>query len=844
MKKIVLTLCLFTLAVGGLAFGQSSRSARSADDDADVRSRSRSRSEKKLTRSEKKALEKAKKQQVQEEKKQKAELEKARKQQEKEMRAKQRAQAKAQRRLERKAHRSLEEEEFASRKLSKKQIKKQEKKKARSLSRSGAHSKITREEHPKERVARIARSRSEERSAKRSAKRSEVKRSAVKRSEKRSAKRSAVKVDTRKIEREQRKLRERQEKEERKRRAALKHEEKNQERIQRLADLRAKELRKKDEHRAEHERRAELARQLALKERKRVSDQADRLAFVRQDRAEKMHRWTELRGLDLKRDFDGGRYADLYKAPSWPVASWFFENKDLLNVSVNYKYATDAYADDRRRFDVTGIEFGYQPIQLQDISLASKLINDGKLTYAGSTTFVAAANAAAAIETARGAAAGQQLTVARAAVEAVPGIPQSIIVAANTAGLVDGNAVAAAIGNAALPAIIATANAATAAAVNPQEAALDVLVIKEVVGTADAAAVNAAAKATDNNAAMQRLATAMATNNYLKNLATQVVHFNGKTEEYGTSIDFARYVMGKNVALGVQIPVLYRHNTLDCDFAYIKDLLLAKGIREMGGSATGLGDVALFANVQTGARTFEKVLGGLKVTFPTGKKTTTAKLWAPELGTGHTQFSAYASMLMDYNRLLNPHVYIEGIYSMAAHQDKRIPVKVQRLTAGATGKIVVAGEESIVADDALVGNNVMALGDRVKTSGATLFGPLFDTSIKGLGDKVVNVRMLRGLEFKARVGNIIEKFILRRGFLDLYYDLHAKFKDGARGLNNQDYNLDILADRTNVLEHKIGTEFTYQFDPYARWRVGAVYTFAGMNAPKTFEISSALGYSF
>jgi hypothetical protein len=365
---------------------------------------------------------------------------------------------------------------------------------------------------------------------------------------------------------------------------------------------------------------------------------------------------------------------------------------------------------------------------------------------------------------------------------------------------------------------------------------------------------------------------------YLHYLGNQLITLNGKVEEYGTSIDFARYVMGKNVALGVQVPVLYRKNTLTADIAtsvdaktllrhlaelqqvaggpftfmaerygaepslLLRDMFQAKGAHELGGSATGLGDIVLFASAQTGARTFEKVLAGLKVTLPTGKKATTAKLWAPELGTGHTQFSAYTSLLMDYNRLLNPHVYVEGTYSMAAHEDKRVPAHVVK---SANTALAVAGQAFTIAAANPINNtqDVIAFGDRVKPVNDQNFD-LFDTSIKGMGDKAISVRMIRGLQFKARVGNVIEKFIFRRGFLDLYYDLHVKFKDSAHGHNIQDYNMDIVSDRTDLMAHRIGTEFTYQFDPYARWRVGAVYTFAGINAPKTFELSSALGYSF
>jgi hypothetical protein len=603
------------------------------------------------------------------------------------------------------------------------------------------------------------------------------------------------KEQARRLEREQRKARLLQEKEERAHKIREREERKQQERHDRLVLIREKELRKQIAHREDKDRRAAEIKKLVLKEKKRVDNQAEHFGIERQLRADGMARWKELHALEVHRDYDAGRYADLYKLPSWPGASQFFEKKDNLNLSVSYKYATDSYADDRSRSDITGIAFGYQPIKLQDILLASKLVANGTLTYVGSPAL-------------------------RTAVAAVIG---------NTATRPD--------------LIAAVCN------VNDQDA------------IAVAAAMAASSSSADNILAL-RDAQLVLNNNYVKSLAATQIKFNGQIEEYGTSLDFARYILGKNVQLGTQIPVLYRHHKLTTDFKYINDVLSAKGISEMGGSATGLGDVVLFANAQTGARTFEKVLGGFKVTFPTGKKASTYKLWAPELGTGHTQFSVYTSMLMDHSRLLNPHVYVEGIYSMPAHEDHRLPVKVTgnitrdggnnaTLTVLNNGQTTSFTQAAFDTTNMPLNNIIMGMGERLAVVASKVpintseqFFSEYDTSIKGFGDKAFSVKVIRGLEFKARVGNIIEKFMFRRGFLDIYYDLRAKFKDAAHSLNNQEYNLDVVSDRTSFMAHKLGTEFTYQFDADARLRAGINYTFAGINTPKAFEINSAFGYSF
>jgi hypothetical protein len=133
----------------------------------------------------------------------------------------------------------------------------------------------------------------------------------------------------------------------------------------------------------------------------------------------------------------------------------------------------------------------------------------------------------------------------------------------------------------------------------------------------------------------------------------------------------------------------------------------------------------------------------------------------------------------------------------------------------------------------------MAMGDRVALAAgalanASLFNT-FDSSVYGFADKVLSVKMIRGLAFNAVIGNMIERFLVRRGFLDLYYSVNAKFADAARGLNEQDYNLDVLG-TSNSMAHKIGADFTYVFDAETALRLKALYTFAGINTPKTLEL--------
>lgn len=136
----------------------------------------------------------------------------------------------------------------------------------------------------------------------------------------------------------------------------------------------------------------------------------------------------------------------------------------------------------------------------------------------------------------------------------------------------------------------------------------------------------------------------------------------------------------------------------------------------------------------------------------------------------------------------------------------------------------------------------MAFGNRVKTNDK-LFSD-WDSTVRGLSDNVARVHWTRGFDLKLRIGNMFEKFIARKGFLDLFYDLRFKFKDSFTGPSAQEWNIDILKENTQQLEHKVGVEYGYQFDYQTRLKTGMNYIFSGRNVPKTFQISTSLNCSF
>jgi hypothetical protein len=332
--------------------------------------------------------------------------------------------------------------------------------------------------------------------------------------------------------------------------------------------------------------------------------------------------------------------------------------------------------------------------------------------------------------------------------------------------------------------------------------------------------------------------------------------FRGKEESYHLDFELSRYIVSNVIAVGVDIPVLYKKHKLNTVFnfatptpdfrdsdladvnapAMFKKVLLAKGISELGGSAMGLGDVSAFINAQINSVAFDKLVVGVRGQFATGKKATARKLWAPELGNGGwTEFGLFGSCLVSHAKYLNPHLMLEASFSLPAHLERRLPRWVE--FEDAAGNVIV--------NEHLTSRNLetIAFGDRILTV-ADAAVAAYDTTTKGFGDHAVKARITKGAEFKLRFGNMFERFILTKGFLDLFYDFRGKQKDTVNGVDTEQYNTSVLRDHTQELEHRIGFEYSYQFDLKTRLRLGSRYTFAGMNVPKTFEVSGAMNYAF
>jgi|GEM_PF-1948080 len=557
---------------------------------------------------------------------------------------------------------------------------------------------------------------------------------------------------------------------------------KDEEKIQqKLAKQERKKREHKEKNKLEHQMRLQEAEQTIKAVGIKHAAKTEDKKLNRQERSLLASRWQEKHAMETDREIEEGRYADLYKVPAWPTSNLFYEgDKNFVKATLFYNYATDAYVS----------------------SGGSSKHDISALEFGENQFTMRNISLAAKLESD-----GKAVT-----------LNQSEFAKANT-DLTD-----------TLP--TPAGNKIKAYTSTYTEAFNDLI----TYGGAD-----------------------------------KVLSFNGDEKRYGLSLDYVRYLMNRDIAFGVQLPIVSVHRRLDINTGatvvgsassegeriaqsdyldllfptVFKKLLLAKGMTEMGGSETGIGDITLFGNVQINSKRFDKIVVGGKVKLPTAKGAKTSKLWAPALGNGgFAEFTAFASALVSYKRFLNPHLSLDATYLLTAHQDKRVPTRYTiNKTSGVTD--TSSFKDQFVKTGVL--DKDFAFSDRivpvpVSTDHFTM--DEYDTTIRGFADNVKSVKIDPGMEFNLRLGNMFEKVLFRRAFLDVYYDLHLKAKDNVRGLAVSEWNTGLLEEHTSRVSHKLGAEWSYQIDQPTRMLIGGSYVFAGYNVPKAYDCWLSLNRVF
>lgn len=348
--------------------------------------------------------------------------------------------------------------------------------------------------------------------------------------------------------------------------------------------------------------------------------------------------------------------------------------------------------------------------------------------------------------------------------------------------------------------------------------------------------------------------------NFLDQLKDQMLSFDASFNQQEFALSYVRHFLRGDVSLGLYVPIVRRRNKIRLTSQlspqtnellrsgsnkffdlypnglpdFFDDILGKKGISfNKDDTEVGLGDLSAFVNYEIISRYFERFFLGLSLRLPTARQRDVYKLWDPELGKSFTELSFFSSVLFGKSRFFNPHVFFEGIVRFSRRVMRRVP-RLRRT------------EDITSTDSSRYGADFTPFGDNIKRSGSSF--PTFsleDTTVRYFSDTAKKTKLHPGAEFFVRVGNMFERFLFEKMFFDVYYDLRGRIRDYVGFRYPEDvYRPAILTHNTFEMEHRLGINFSYQWDDSWRLHLGALYSFAGRNVPRTFEINSVLTLEF
>jgi hypothetical protein len=338
----------------------------------------------------------------------------------------------------------------------------------------------------------------------------------------------------------------------------------------------------------------------------------------------------------------------------------------------------------------------------------------------------------------------------------------------------------------------------------------------------------------------------------LKEDAIKEVAFLGREYGFLGSLNFSHYIWRRDVVAGVNIPLGYQKHRLRFDYdgeistgnkdlakitEIFKNELRFKGITDFAGSTLGLGDVEIFARVNFKSPYVESCYGGVNITFPTAKSHSNGCLWPAGLSDNEgTRGALFFSALVPYTRIWNPHLFVSIQGSLPATVNKRIP----RFVKASTDDIFFRYNDMIDTIKVTTKTN-QSLSKQLKKDSQINF---FDSEIKNTAHYVSSFKLRKGTEFNVRIGNSIKRFISRRAFFDIFYDLFISLEDRAYGLSREDWKLSVYEDDTQKIGHTVGGMFDYQVDDVTRVKVGINYIFSGKHVLKKIAAVVQCSYSF
>lgn len=371
-------------------------------------------------------------------------------------------------------------------------------------------------------------------------------------------------------------------------------------------------------------------------------------------------------------------------------------------------------------------------------------------------------------------------------------------------------------------------------------------------------------------------------NAYLGYMSDTELEFSSEYKRLDLGFNMAHYFYNRRFAVGVHIPVVQDKHLLKLNldtnienatrvfgsgsylFAVwnryddaqdmLRDFFTAKGMGAIGGTSTGIGDVQLYAQARINPGLLDSALLSLRVVCPSAPQASTNNFWAPQRGNGgFFQTGMAFSGVSHYNKHVNLHFFVEGLYSLPALTNHHIPQTVtitQGMTSQDLGNRMALGyrldpvlQAGAVQQNNLAGNMIMpAAPANALAAGQSLI--LMESPFRGLGDKVSKLKIAKALALDVRVGNLFEEVFIRRANLDVFYNFKINGRDRAYGLPEADYNLAAYEANSDKVEHRLGGEWRWQVNHAATVKLGAECVLWGKNVAQETQLSAGINYGF
>lgn len=342
---------------------------------------------------------------------------------------------------------------------------------------------------------------------------------------------------------------------------------------------------------------------------------------------------------------------------------------------------------------------------------------------------------------------------------------------------------------------------------------------------------------------------------YLHFLGCKCIDFKTSTHRNELSLNYARHFLDNDLSFGVEIPLVHRKNNIELcsklsqdereflrsikapqfydrfpDFAcFFNEILKGRNIEfNQSDSEFSIGDVATSLTLTINTRHAERFITGFRVRFPTARCRNINKLWDPELGNGgFFELALYAGLLFSFRHWLNPHVFVHAGWHSSADVPRRVPV-FRRYDGLKPTKEV---------------SELLHFGDEVHFTELPFCVP--DTCVRRFSPECLTIRIHRGPVLNVRIGNIFDKFLFRKGQLDVYYDLFLKGRDYI-GDRRQDKEFDAspLTRNSYQVDHRLGAHYYYYWDRKTRVGLGAQYSVEGRNILQNVQIDASISHEF